>query len=71
MHKDKYPIISDSFVIPNEGIFRFFRNQCITYWNNTNQQGVEKLIDNKWEKLSYEESSRIAKIYLNHNSVKK
>ncbi len=59
-----YPIITSSFSIKNEGTFRFVKYCCVTYWNNTNQQCVEKKIDNKWEKLSYEESSRIAKLYL-------
>ena len=60
-----FPIITEPFLITNEGTFRFVRNQPITYWNLIEQQCVEKLVDEgKWEKLNYEESSRIAKLYL-------
>jgi hypothetical protein len=62
MHK--YPVITDSFNL-REGTFRFVRYKPITYWHSIDQQGVEQLIKNKWVKLSYEESSRIAKLYLN------
>jgi len=60
-----YPIITNSFTIANEGTFRFVKNGPVTYWNHISQQCVEKLTnDNKWEKLNYEESSRIAKQYV-------
>lgn len=66
----EYPIITTPFTIINEGIFRFIKNGPVTYWNSIDQQGVEKLIDgNKWEKISYEESSRIAKLYLAEHKV--
>lgn len=59
-----YPIITEPFIITNEGTFRFYRNSGITYYTGIKQQGVEKLVDDVWVKVSYEETQRIAKLYL-------
>lgn len=58
-----YPIITEPFTI-NENTFRFIKHSPVTYWNSISQQGVEKLVNQEWVKLDYEESSRIAKQFL-------
>lgn len=66
-----YPIITDPFTIEYiDAVYRFVKNGPVTYWNSTDQQCVEQLINNKWEKLSYEESSRIAKLYVKEYNEK-